>query len=82
MFAYANAFGWRNEKHEFIPLSERQIIRPDMMFDTICKAVKTQKKKLIIEKRVLNYTSFDEILCKNPRVLILMCHGMLKTTTV
>ena len=48
------------------------------MFDTICKAVKTSKKKLTIEKRVLNYTSFDEILCKNPRVLIIMCHGMLK----
>ena len=80
VFAYANAFGSRNDKHEFIPLSERRIIHPDMMFDTICKAVKTQKKKLIIEKRVLNYNSFDEILCKNPRVLIIMCHGMLKKT--
>ena len=77
IFAYANAFGTLNERSEFVPLSERQIIRPDMMFKTICNAVKSKNKKLTIQKRILNFTTFDDILCKNPRVLIIMCHGML-----
>ena len=60
-------------------MSERQIIQPDVMFDAIVKAVKQMNKKLTIHKRVLNFQSFDDILCKNPRVLIVMCHGMLST---
>ena len=60
-------------------MSERQIIQPDIMFDSIVKAVKTEKKKLTIHKRILNFHSFDDILCTNPRVLVIMCHGMLKT---
>ena len=60
-------------------MSERQIIQPDVMFDSIVKAVKTEKKKLTIHKRILNFHSFDDILCTNPRVLVIMCHGMLKT---
>ena len=77
MFAYANAFGYKNSKDEFVPMSERQIIQPDVMFDCIVKAVKAEWKKLTIHKKVLNFHSFDDILCKNPRVLIIMCHGML-----
>ena len=50
------------------------------MFDAIVKAVKLSRKKLTIEKHVLNYQSFDDILSKNPRVLIIMCHGMQKKT--
>ena len=49
------------------------------MFDAIVKAVKQMNKKLTIHKRTLNFQSFDDILCKNPRVLIIMCHGMLQT---
>ena len=79
VFAYANAFGHKNAKDEFIPMSERQIIQPDIMFKAIVKAVKETKKKLTVHKRVLNFQSFDDILCKNPRVLIIMCHGMLQT---
>ena len=60
-------------------MSERQIIQPDIMFKAIVKAVKETKKKLTVHKRVLNFQSFDDILCKNPRVLIIMCHGMLQT---
>ena len=77
MFAYANSFGFKNERNEFIPLSERQIIQPDEMFDSICKAVKQMNKKLTIHKQILNYQTFDSILCRNPRILIIMCHGQL-----
>ena len=49
------------------------------MFDAIVKAVRQMDKKLTIHKRTLNFQSFDDILCKNPRVLIIMCHGMLHT---
>ena len=77
IFAYANAFGFTNDRGEFVPFSERQIIKPDVMFDSICKAVKQMNKKLTIQKQVLNFQSFDDILQKSPRVLILMCHGML-----
>ena len=80
VFAYSNAFGKLRNGSEFIPFSEQKIIRPDLMFDTICKAIKEQEKKLTIEKKVLNYESFDKILCRNPRVLIIMCHGRLRTS--
>ena len=55
VFAYANAFGYKNAKDEFIPMSERQIIQPDIMFKAIVKAVKETKKKLTVHKRVLNF---------------------------
>ena len=55
VFAYANAFGYKTKKDEFIPLSERQIIQPDVMFDAIVKAVKQMNKKLTIHKRTLNF---------------------------
>lgn len=79
MFAYANAFGYMNNKNEFQPLSERQIIQPDVMFETICRAVRSCKKRLSIHKKILNFQSFDDIVSQNPRVLIIMCHGMLHT---
>lgn len=63
-------------------MSERQIIQPDVMFDAICKAVKLEHKKLTIYKKILNFQSFDDILSKSPRVLILMCHGLLQTDKV
>ena len=78
LFAYANAFGTKNARGEFVPLSDRQIIKPDVMFESIVKAVKEKKKKLTIEKKFLNYQTFDDCLSKNPRVLVLMCHGMLR----
>lgn len=49
------------------------------MFKAIVSAVRQMNKKLTIHKRVLNFQSFDDILCKNPRVLVIMCHGMLQT---
>ena len=49
------------------------------MFEALVKAVKQMKKKLSLHKKILNFQTFDDILCKNPRVLILMCHGMLQT---
>ena len=55
ILAYANCFGYENAQYEFEPLSERQIIQPDTMFDAICKAVKQMNKKLTIHKRVLNF---------------------------
>ena len=48
------------------------------MFDVIKKAVIKENKKLTIHRGTLSYQSFDEILGKNPRVLIVMCHGMLE----
>lgn len=48
VFAYANSFGYENDKKEFIPMSEREIIQPDVMFDTIVKAVQQMNKKLTI----------------------------------
>ena len=48
------------------------------MFDAIKKAVIKENKKLTIHRGTLTYQSFDEILGKNPRVLIIMCHGMLE----
>ena len=79
VFAYANSFGYENDKKEFVPMSEREIIQPDIMFDTIVKAVQQMNKKLTIQKKILNYTSFEDTLCDNPRVLIMMCHGILQT---
>ena len=55
LFCYANAFGTKNANGEFVPLSERQIIKPDVMFESIVKAVKMTKKKITIEKKYLNY---------------------------
>ena len=55
VFAYANAFGFKNANNEFVPMSERQIIQPDVMFDAIVKAVKQMNKKLSIHKRTLNF---------------------------
>lgn len=55
VFAYANVFGLKNAKDQFIPLSDRQIIQPDIMFKNIIKAVKQENKKLTIHKRILNF---------------------------
>ena len=57
-------------------MPESSIIQPDVMFETICKAV--GNKRLSIHKKFLNYNSFGDILSQNPRVLIIMCHGQLK----
>ena len=48
------------------------------MFKEILQAVEKTNKKLTIEKQYLNYQTFEEVLCKNPRVLVIMCHGKLK----
>ena len=36
-------------------MSDRQIISPDVMFDSICRAVRSKKKKMTIHKRILNF---------------------------
>ena len=59
---------------------DNQIINPDHMFDEIVNAVKEMNKKLLIHKKVLNYNTFNDILCMNPRILIIMCHGCLKVS--
>ena len=44
-----------NKNNEFIPMSERQIIQPDVMFEALIKAVKQMKKKLSLHKKILNF---------------------------
>ena len=36
----------------------------------------TGNKALRIEKRILNWQTFDKILDESPRLLFIMCHGM------
>jgi hypothetical protein len=45
------------------------------MFKKIVKTVAKKGKALKIEKRTLNFISFDSILRENPRLLFIMCHG-------
>ena len=49
------------------------------MFKKIEQAAQNQNtrgKALRIEKRILNWQTFDLILEESPRLLFIMCHGM------
>lgn len=52
------------------------------MFDIIVQAANHKGgKALRIEKRVLNFLTFDTILEEGPKLLFIMCHGQLNRRT-
>ena len=46
------------------------------MFEKIVQETVRSGRALTIEKRILNWFSFSNILEENPRILFIMCHGM------
>lgn len=82
IFASANVFGREDKEKNFKPYEQELIIDPDSMFQEIEQVAylgeKQKRKALRIEKHVLNWQSFDSILDRSPRLLILMCHGSMQ----
>ena len=78
IFAYANVFGHLDKDNNFEAYEWSKIINPDEMFKKIEAAAvqSTNGKALRIEKRILNWQTFDKILEEGPRLLFMQCHGM------
>ena len=79
IFAYADVFGSLDANNIFKPFKPHEIIDANKMFKTIVKAAtskeKSSQKALRIEKRILNFKTFDHILDEGPRLLFVLCHG-------